>query len=173
MEPADGSSFPYLDLPPRVTFRWAPVEGADRYRVRAAKGTASREIALDEIVTTPSLTWGRLAVGSYTWYVAAIQDEIEGVPSAIRRLSVTLDGDLQPLRVEPPPALVEVSRFTLRGYADPRARVYVMGQRVGVTRDGSFEVEVPLKAGANVLLVEAVDPAGHSSYWSQVLRARF
>ena len=173
LEPADGSSFPYLDLPPRVTFRWTPVEGADRYRVRVEKGPAFRDLALDEIVTTPSLTWGRLAVGSYRWSVAAIQDEIEGSPSASRKLAVTLEGDLLPLQVEPPPAQVDGSRFTVRGHTDPRARVYVMGQRLQVNRDGSFESEVRLKNGANLLLVEAVDPAGHSSYWSQVLRARF
>ncbi len=173
LEPADESSFPYLDLPPRVTFRWSPVEGADRYRVRAAKGPAFSEFVLDEIVAAPSLTWGRLAVGSYHWSVAAIQDEIEGSPSKPRRLAVTREGDLEPLRVESPPAEIDGFRFTVRGYADPRARVYVMAQRVEVNRDGSFEAEVRLKAGANVLLVEAVDPAGHSSYWSQVLRAKF
>lgn len=173
MEPADGASFPYLDLPPRVTFRWSPVEGADRYRVRAVKAPAFRDLALDEVVTTPLLTWGRLPVGSYRWYVVAIQDEIEGLPSAARGLAVTLDGELLPLRVQAPPPQVDGSRLTVRGYADPRARVYVMAQRVDVNRDGSFEVEVRLKAGANVLLVEAVDPAGHSSYWSQVLRAKF
>jgi len=173
MEPAVDSSFPYLDLPPRVTFRWSPVEGADRYRVRAEKGPAFRELALDEIVTTPSLTWGRLPVGSYRWYVVAIQDEIEGSPSAARKLAVTLDGELLPLRVQPPPPQIDGVSFTVRGVADPRARVYVMAQRVNVNRDGSFEVEVRLKAGANVLLVEAVDPAGHSSYWSQVIRAKF
>jgi len=173
LEPTDGSSFPYLDLPPRVTFRWSTVEGADRYRIRAAKGPAFSEFVLDEIVTAPSLTWGRLAVGSYRWSVAAIQDEIEGSPSAPRRLVVTREGDLLPLRVEPPPAEIDGSRFTVRGSTDPRARVYVMAQRVEVNRDGSFEAEVRLKAGANVLLVEAVDPAGHSSYWSQVLRAKF
>jgi len=173
VEPADGSTFPYLDLPPRVTFRWSPVDNADRYRVRVEKGPAFRDLALDEMVTTPSLTWGRLAVGSYRWSVAAIQDEIEGSPSAPRRLTVTLEGDLLPLQVEPPPAQVDGSSFTVRGHTDPRARVYVTGQRVQVNRDGSFEVEVRLKVGANLLLVEAVDPAGHSSYWSQVLRARF
>ena len=173
LEPTDGASFPYLDLPPRVTFRWSPVEGADRYRVRVAKGPAFRDLVLDETVTTPSLTWGRLAVASYRWSVAAIQDEIEGSPSAPRSLAVTLEGELLPLRVESPPAQVDSATFRVRGYADRRARVYVMGQRAEVNRDGSFEVEIRLKAGANVLLVEAVDPAGHSSYWSQVLRARF
>ena len=61
LEPADESSVPYLDLPPRVTFRWSAVEGADRYRVRAAKGPAFSEIVLDEIVTAPSLSWGRMS----------------------------------------------------------------------------------------------------------------
>jgi hypothetical protein len=88
-------------------------------------------------------------------------------------LAVTLDGELLPLRVQPPPPQIDGVSFTVRGVADPRARVYVMAQRVNVNRDGSFEVEVRLKAGANVLLVEAVDPAGHSSYWSQVIRAKF
>jgi len=172
-EPADGASFPYLDLPPRITFRWGPVEGADRYRVRAMNGRGFREVALDEVVTTPSLTWGRLAAGSYRWYVAAIQDEIEGAPSMSRILSVNPEGDLLPLRVEPPPAEVDGARFTVRGQADPRTRVYVMGQRVELHRDGSFEVEIRLEAGANVLLVEAVDSAGHTFYWSKVLQAKF
>jgi len=173
LEPPDGSTFPYLDLPPRVMFRWSPVEKADRYRVRVEKGPAFRDLALDEMVTVPSLTWGRLAVGTYRWSVVAIQDEIEGSPSAPRRLTVTLEGELLPLQVERPPAQVDGSSFTVRGHTDPRARVYVTGQRVQVNRDGSFEVEVRLKVGANLLLVEAVDPAGHSSYWSQVLRAKF
>jgi hypothetical protein len=52
------------------------------------------------------------------------------------------------------PALV------LKGRASPYARVLVLGRRVEPSADGSFEAQVALKRGSQLVLVLAIDPLG-------------
>ncbi|HYM82455.1 MAG TPA: FecR domain-containing protein [Candidatus Limnocylindria bacterium] len=169
-DPGPGAAFGYLDLPPRIPFRWRTIEGAAQYRLRAARDPEFQDVVLDETVAQPSLTWGRMEPGTYYWRVTAIVDNIDGMPSPARSLVVSRDhGQLQ-LKVATPK--VANLRCVVRGRATKRANIFVVGRRVDMQRDGTFETEVELEPGANVLLVEAVDAAGHSTYWSQVVHGK-
>jgi hypothetical protein len=47
-----------------------------------------------------------------------------------------------------------------------------MGRTAEVGRHGEFQIELELQAGANVIVVEAVDPAGHTAYWSRIVHLK-
>jgi hypothetical protein len=155
-----------------VTFAWSEVRDAGQYRLRAARDPGFRDIALDETFAGNSLTWGRAKPGVYWWQVAGIVDGVEGVPTRVRTIVVRRDALPPRLAVQEPPHLVREPHLLLRGGADPSARVYVMGRPAEVDRDGQFQIELQLQPGANVLVVEVVDGASHTSYWSQVVHLK-
>lgn len=170
--PAAGSTFAQLDLPPRVTFAWSEVPGASQYRLRAARDPEFRDVALDETVVGDSLTWGRAKPGNYWWQVAGVVDDVEGIATRPRTVVVRREVLPPQLHVEPPPRVVHEPRLVLRGVADSRVRVYVMGRPADVGPGGDFQIELALQLGANVVVVEAVDAAGHTAYWSQVVHVK-
>lgn len=167
--PREGSSYAHLDLPPQVMFSWSRVPEAGHYRLRVARDAQFRDVVLDENIAAESLTWGRAGPGLYWWQVAAVVDDVEGPPAAIRTLEVRRD--VLPLRlaVQAPPRIVREAQLTLRGDAEPDARVFVMSRPAEVERSGEFQIDLELQPGANVLVVEAVDATGRTSYWSQVV----
>jgi hypothetical protein len=171
-EPASGTAYAHLDLPPRIRFAWAPVAGATHHHLRAARDAEFREVVLDETVAGDSLVWGRAAPGTYWWQVAGVVDGIEGMPTRTRTLVVQREALPPRLEVVAPPRVVHEPRLALRGTTDPRARLFVMGRPVTFDRDGAFLVDLELRAGANVVVVEAVDAAGHTAYWSQIVHVK-
>ena len=128
-----------------------------------------KDVLLDELVSADAMTWGRARPGVYWWQVAGVAQGVEGLAAPARRVRVQ-EGALPPsLSLNPAPAVVRTPLLLLSGQADPRARVYVMGRAAGVDDNGRFEIEIHLQPGANVLVVEAVDHEGRTSYWSQVV----
>ena len=113
--------------------------------------------------------WGRAALGRYWWQVAVVVGDVEGPPAAIRTLEVRRDVLLLRLAVQAPPRVVREAQLRLRGGAEPDARVFVMSRPAEVERSGEFQIDLELQPGANVLVVEAVDATGRTSYWSQVV----
>jgi len=170
--PASGALYEHLDLPPRVTFSWDRVPGATQYHLRAARDPEFKDMALDETVAADTLMWGRARPGQYWWDVAGVVDELEGLATRVRRLSVTRDAQPPPLVVQTPTALVHGQRLTLRGRTDPDARVFAMGRRAAVGADGEFHLDAELQPGANVVVVESVGAAGQTAYWSQVVHVK-
>jgi hypothetical protein len=168
--PAPGAVFSHGDLPPRVSFRWGAVERAEQYRVRAASDPDFQQIVLDEVVTEPSLVWGRLKPGTFHWQVSAVSNDIDGLPSPPRTLVVKRDETQIHLNVDPPK--VENMKCAIAGRAPRRAKVFVAGERVTLESDGAFKTVLDLGPGANLVVVEAVDAAGHSTYWSKVVYAK-
>lgn len=170
--PAAGAAFTHLDLPPRVAFSWSRVPGADQYRVRAARDPDFRDVVLDETVSGDSLTWGRARPGPHWWQVSGVVDDIEGMPTRARALVVRRETAALRLSVAPLPQVVHDSRLVLRGEVDARAKIYVMGRAAEVGRNGAFQIELELQPGANVVVVEAVDAAGHTAYWSRIVHVK-
>ncbi|MGH7681842.1 MAG: hypothetical protein ACRENN_07635 [Candidatus Eiseniibacteriota bacterium] len=169
LTPTANARFAYLDLPPLVMFRWKASGGRGDYRLRATVGPRFQTEVVSEATADTFLNWGRFKPGVYEWRVAHVVNGVEGVPSAPRRLTVEEGGGPMALTVETLPKRVQTSSLDVRGKARPGATVYVMGQAVRVASDGSFEVAIHLPAGASVVLVEAVDAAGNSTYSSQVV----
>lgn len=52
--------------------------------------------------------------------------------------------------------------FTVKGKAEPGARVYVNKQPATVLNDGTFSANVALKQGSNKLVITSTDPAGNT-----------
>ncbi len=171
LAPARGSRFEYLDLPPLVPFRWRSSDGDGLYRLRAIGGPKFRYEIVNQATTDSSLDWGRFAPGVYEWQVSRVVNGVEGLPSAPRRLTVEQASGAISLEVDSLPRHVSGSGLSVRGRARPGASVYVMGHPVSVRSDGTFDLEIKLPPGANVVLVEAVDAAGNSTYSSQVVYA--
>jgi hypothetical protein len=171
LTPGAGSRFAYLDLPPVVPFRWNASGGDGHYRLRATRGPEFKSEIMNQTTADSALDWGRFDPGVYEWQVSRVINGVEGVPSAPRRLVVEQVGGPVLLTVEPLPRRVSGPGLTVRGRARPGASVFVMGQRVRVRSDGTFDAQVDLPTGANVVLVEAVDAAGNSMYSSQVVYA--
>jgi hypothetical protein len=171
LAPAQGKKFAYLDLPPVVPFRWIPAKGEGHYRLRATRGPDYRDAVVDEATTDSTLAWGRLAPGTYRWQVSRVVDGVEGIPSAPRTIIVEPSGGPLALQVEALPVRVVGPRLAVRGKTRPDASVYVMGQPAPVRGDGTFDVQVDIPPGANIVLIEAVDAAGHSTFSSHVVYA--
>ncbi len=172
LSPAPGSRFAYLDLPPVVPFRWESSNAGDgTYRVRATRGPKFMDEVVSQATADSFLNWGRFVPGTYEWQVTRVVNGVEGIPSAPRRLVIEQAGGPIALVVEPLPKRVSRLELAVRGKARPGAAVFVMGHPARVHPDGTFELEISLSAGVNVVLVEAVDAAGNSTYSSQVVYA--
>lgn len=171
--PADRARFVYRDPPPKLTFQWAPVAGASEYRLVVASDPAFQSIVLDRRLTTPSLEFGRLAMGHYLWRVSTIRDRVEGRPSSALALDIVRDGTPPRLVVKFPEGVVQSDRCTVTGTSDADSRVFVAGQPATVQPDGSFTCLVRLKRGLNVVVVESLDPTGNAAYSSTILEARY
>ena len=75
--------------------------------------------------------------------------------------------------MEFPAGIVRADSVTLSGTVEPGTRVIVADEEVQVGESGEFSHSVPLKRGANVIVVEAIDDAGNVAYRSTVVNARY
>lgn len=173
LQPGDGAAFAYQDLPPQIAFRWTEVPSVDRYRVVVAPARDRSRVAVDETVAGTSLVWGRLKEGSYVWRVSALADDAEGVPSDWRRLEVSRAAAPPSLDVQALPKTVAARTLRVKGRVDRHATLYVGGMQAKTQPDGTFDFELTLDPGVNVVVVEAVDETGNTAYWSQIVNATF
>lgn len=159
--------YKYRLLPPKVRFTWSG--RAPRYRFQLAKEQSFSKPLLDRTLTAPEFVWGNLEAGSYFWRVSGIEEAREGAFSAVGRCE--LQQLLKPpgLQVEFPPQAAAAGAFRITGSAEPGSRVFVNGEEVPAGEGGAFAHELTLRAGVNLIRVEAVDPAGNASYASRVV----
>jgi WD40 repeat protein/sulfur carrier protein ThiS len=76
--------------------------------------------------------------------------------------NITLDTVAPGLVIEELPGTTEESTITIYGTAEPGVIVTVNGKFVSVASDGSFEEDVTLAEGANLIVIETTDSAGNS-----------
>jgi hypothetical protein len=169
LAPENGARFSYLDLPPLVPFRWRSAAGRGEYRLRVTGAPRFRTEIVSQVTADSFLNWGRFAPGVYEWQVSRVVNGVEGVPSPSRRLVIEQPGGPVALTVEPLPKRVPGHWLQVRGKVRSGASVYVMGHPASVGPDGAFDLKIQLSPGVNVVLVEAVDGAGNSTYSSQVV----
>jgi hypothetical protein len=168
--PADGGTWRFREFPPAVTFRWDGGSRADRHRLVIARDPAFRDVVFDETVAGDSLTLGSLPPGEYSWHVSAVDAGLDGAPSAARRLSLVLDDVPPELQVAFPDGPVAAGLCRVEGATEPGSRLFVAGAPVLTDADGRFRCDTPLGPGTNLVVVEAVDAAGNSTYRSQIVR---
>lgn len=154
-------------LPPKVRFNWAGGKG--EYHFQLSDERRFQRVLLDKMVSGEEFSAGTLDAGSYYWRVSRIDDGREGHFSRTGRCRLLQLLNPPTLRVDFPPQSVAVGAFRLTGNSQPGSRVYVNGVEAGATRDGDFSQELLLKAGVNLIRVEAVDQAGNVGYASRMV----
>lgn len=163
----DNLLYRYRLLPPKVRFDWAG--GGGEYRIQLSRDRHFSGVVLDKKVSGEEFQAGTLSAGSYYWRVSRIEDGREGPFSRTGRCQLVQHLEPPPLMVDFPPASVTVGAFRLTGTCQPGSRVYVNGAAASMGENGCFSHEVELKAGVNLIRVEAVDQTGNASYASRVV----
>src|SRR6266571_2452433 len=171
--PADGDPVYYRDLPPPIQFVWSALPEAKAYHFVLARDPAFRSIVDEDYPALARLTHGNLRTGTYYWRVSGLDGTREGAFSPPRHFEVTQDREPPFLEVRLPPPTTKENRFRLAGRTEPGARVLVGGERVPTNEAGEFEYDLQLRPGINLVVVQAVDPAGNVSFRSQMVNLKF
>ncbi len=166
-KPSGNNLFLYRDLPPKIRFAWKAQPDASRYHFMVARDAGFRDIVTDDVFSKTKFTHGNLKMGTYFWKVSAFEETIEGFFSETRQLRVIRDRKPPTLKVKFPPQTIYRGRYTLRGKTDPGTKVFVGGQRVKTTKNGSFNYNLKLRPGINVIVVEAFDAVNNVTYRTQ------
>ena len=166
-KPSGDNTFRYRDLPPKIRFTWKAQSDASQYHFIVARDPGFRDIVTDEVFSKTKFMHGNLKRGTYFWKVSALDETIEGFFSEIRQLRVIQDQKPPTLKVKFPPRTIYRGRYTLRGKTDPGAKVFVGGHRVKTTKNGSFNYNLKLRPGINVIVVEAFDAVNNVTYRTQ------
>jgi hypothetical protein len=173
LAPESGATFSYRELAPQVTFRWNAVAGAEGYRLLVAREPSFQAMLVDQRVVGTSFAYGNFHNGPYYWRVSALRAGAEGPPSQPRAVFITNIQAAPTLQLELPPDVVNGDACTIRGVTVAGTRIVVAGQDVPPDAAGRFERTVPLKRGFNVIVIEAIDRVGNTTYKSKVVEAKF
>jgi hypothetical protein len=173
VSPADRSVHVYRNLPPKISFVWAPLQGVEAFHFQIARDPAFKEMVLDKRLGQTEFTHGNLKKGVYYWRVSSIKEGCEGRYGTPQSLELVQDFVAPHLQVIFPSAPVEEDRFVLSGTTEPGASIFLSGKQVKVANTGAFSQEVKLKQGVNLITIEAVDAAGNVSYRSHYIQGRF
>lgn len=173
LAPANRSVFPYRSLPPRVKLSWRDQPQADQYHLMLATDADFKNVLIDQKLERTEFVHGNLQAGQYYWKVSAINTAAEGRFGPVRRFSLYQDQDPPNLEVDFPPEIVRVRNIEIRGTTEPESLVYIAGTTVTPDRKGLFSHRMELERGINIVVVEAVDPAGNVSYRSQMINGKY
>ncbi len=165
--PYDNTVLKYLETPPRVSFRWNEVSGAQKYRLEIALDRQFEEILVDEYLGEMSFVHGNLSSGDYFWRVSARDGWVQGPSTLARRISVVRDAVPPKLELQPVQELF-AGRYVLRGQTVPGTKVFILGQIVEASPDGYFEYLFSPEPGTHSIVVESIDAVGNVAYSSQV-----
>ncbi len=171
--PHEGKLYYYRDLPPPIQFSWKGKKNADGYRFMIARDPDFEDVVYDEQLSNNTFSLGTLKHGTYYWRVSELKGRGEGIFSQAREVRVKQDIDPPELNIGELPRMVYNDRFTVYGSTEKDVNVFVGGAPVQISPTGSFEYELPLQPGMNVLVVEAVDIAGNIAYFSQLINSKF
>lgn len=173
LTPGHKSRFPYRSLPPRVKLSWKPQPGIDEYHLQLATDAEFTEILIDKKLQRTEFRHGNLREGDYFWKVSSLNYAGEGAFGPIRQFSLRQDQSPPELEVKFPPETVLQPRADIIGSTEPEAHIYISGVAIDLSPDGTFRHSLPLQRGLNVVVVEAVDPAGNISYRSQLINGKY
>lgn len=171
--PEDEEIYRFRSRPPSVRFEWKGSAGSPEYHFVLAEDKAFKRVVQDLRLQQPNLTTGNLSEGTYYWRVSQIGNSLEGKPSAARKVIIIKDTAAPLLQVAFPQGPVKSDRLVLKGITEPGSRVYVANEQVFPSGSGEFEFTLSLERGLNVVTVEVFDPAGNTTYASQVVNAKY
>ncbi|MDH3672761.1 MAG: DUF4962 domain-containing protein [Gammaproteobacteria bacterium] len=171
--PVDGNAAYFRKRPPKIRFAWESEKPVSAYRFMLSRDPEFRQLLVDERVKRASFTHGNLKKGEYYWRVHSLTDDIEGMPSEVRKLRMVQDRTPPRLKLQKPPTIIRQPTITLRGKTEPGTKVYIEGTAVRVSAQGVFTHKLSVKPGATLVVVEAVDPAGNIAYATNLLNGKF
>jgi len=173
LEPSDGLVLSHGSVAPEVEFAWdGPAPGYE-FMFVLARDPDFRQIVHSEQLAGTRFTHGNLTHGRYYWQVRTLEGLVESRPSRTRELTIVTDVAPPRLEVQLPDRVDGTDRVTLRGVTEPGAELWIAGERIEAAGDGEFEHDLTLRPGMNMIVIEAVDASGNSSYHSQYVNAIF
>lgn len=173
LSPPEGHTRTYSSITPQVRFSWSVGGPSEAYRLAIARDPQFDDLVYEERVGQTDFVHGNLEEGLYYWRVSALSGATESEPGPVRSLRIVGDREKPPLSVELPEGIVESDQLRIHGFAEPGSEVTVGTQKVAVARTGEFECQVRLRSGINMIVIEAIDAAGNSSYESRYVHAKF
>lgn len=170
VSPDNMSSFYYRDLPPEIHFKWNLQNNVDEYEFVLARDKAFKDIVTEQQVSRSFFKHGNLRHGKYFWRVRSLDRDKDALFSETREIRVVRDTKPPVMKVNLPQGnKITSNTFELTGTTEPDASVFVNSKPVAVKENGSFKYKLKLKKGTNVVIVEAVDTAGNTTYKSEML----
>ena len=141
ISPPDMEPLFVATLPAQVEFRWKPVQGISKYRLRVSEDPSFTKQRVNQVLKTNSLRIP-LGAGSYFWQVYSIDKD--GVESAnpqtskffVSSASIKRYG--KPIRLDVSKVIPMGDIFEVRGRTDPGVRLTINGKNVDISGDGRF-----------------------------------
>jgi Glucodextranase, domain B/FecR protein len=158
---------------PRVRFSWSAAPDVTSHHLRLARDPQLTDVVYSGDVANDEFVHGDLSPGDYYWTVSSISRMAESKPTEVHHFQLVQDLAPPALAVELPPEVEGRAELLLRGFTEPGARVYVANRPVDAAPDGSFEMSLTLQRGLNMVVVEAIDEAGNTTYESRYVTARY
>jgi hypothetical protein len=171
--PADGQVFTYRAATSRIPFSWKTADGTTDFGIVIARDPEFEDIVYKDQVERQEFVHGHLAAGRYYWRTYGVRDTARGPTSRTRSVEVLLDRAAPRLAVSLPVDPVGGRSVVVRGATEPGSLVFIGETRVPTDGQGHFEHELQLREGYNFIVVQAVDPAGNTTFWSREITAGF
>ncbi len=173
LAPDNGNVTYYRESPPRIRLKWKKGEGAGSYRLQIARDKKFGNVVYDSRIRGEEHTLGNLTGGTYYWKVIGLAADLEGSASQARSFRLVGDMVAPKLQIDFPSGPVNADHLVLRGKAEPGSIVFIQKVRVSMDRAGFFEDTVALERGLNVVVVEALDRVGNTTYRSEIISAKY
>ena len=101
--------------------------------------------------------------------MASIDGKNADIFSRTRRIVLNNDKTPPKLDVEFPENIVYRDLVAIKGTTEPENTIYIDNRPVTVDAKGNFVLELKLKYGINVIIVEASDLAGNNTYKTKLI----
>ena len=170
--PDNSRIFAYRKLPPKITFAWRPLPDPGGYFFQLSHDPAFYEALFEEITDRNSFDIGSLKNGVYYWRVASLAGKDADVFSRTRTVVVERDTAPPELAVEFPADIVQSDSVVLSGRCESGSSLYINNQQVSVDNEGNFAYDLKLNHGINVIVVEAADLAGNTTYKTKLINRK-
>lgn len=167
-QPGNNAAVRFLQRPPKVTFAWNRAGNSNEYRFELAADKGFDEILVDEYLAENSFVHRNLGAGDYHWRVSGVNGGVHGKPAPARRLRIVRDTAPPVLQIQPI-AQIDSQTYVIRGHTTGNATIYILGERVDPSADGSFEFRFKPMPGTQTIVIESIDDLGNAAYSSQLL----
>ncbi|MDH3975101.1 MAG: FecR domain-containing protein [Deltaproteobacteria bacterium] len=171
LSPMKGKAFYFRDLPPKVNFSWRTEKGG-KTRFMLARDPHFRDILVDERISEKHFTHGNLRKGLYYWKASRLEGNYESDFSRAESFHIIRDNKAPSLEVHFPKEIIQEKSLALEGTTEPGITIYSGEEKIRAGSDGRFTLMLDLREGVNVIVVEAVDKAGNSTYRSKTVNVK-